>query len=654
LAGSQSPGGLRGPQPRPTLPSRGPRGTGPVPPERWADLRALADADEEGVILADDEGRILYANPAAARILGCLADALVGRIGFELCHPDHLAVAEREFARALAAPRTAVAFEVDVLTGDGAPRRVAVQLVNHLETTAVQAVVVRFHAVAPAPPAAEGPGDEYRVLFEQAPMGLGVAARDGTLLAFNEAILTPGGYTREDILRLGNVARLYCHAGERDRVLALAAEQGFVWREPVQFKRKDGTCYDTLLSLVPVRFAGQDCWYAVHEDVADRRLLEDQLRQAQKMEEIGQLAGGIAHDFNNLVSIILLYTGMATQAADAGRPVDRADLASIEAAARQAAAMTGKLLGFSRRAHLAPAPTDLGAVARGVGGILRRMLPEHITIDIRAEPATPAALVDPGAVEQMLVNLATNARDAMPEGGTLRVTVEPVTLDAAWVAAHPGARTGAYVRLEVADTGTGMDEATRRQAFNPFFTTKPPGQGTGLGLALVYGLTKQQQGFVELTSEMGHGTVVRVYLPAVEGAARPAPARVRDEVRGGSETILVVEDDALLRASLRRVLSAFGYTVLIAEDGADALEVYRAEGHRIALVISDLVMPRMGGPQLYEALRREASPPRFVFVSGYGGEYSPPRAEGDRDVPFIQKPWELRQLLTTVRGVLDG
>jgi PAS domain S-box-containing protein len=647
------------------MPESGVTGPPPSPPDpragshwRWPPdaLGALVHDADEGMVLVDEQARILYANAACERMLGYPPDELVGRIGFDFCRPEHLPLAREEFKRSLVFPGTPVTFDVDARHRDSTFRRLAVKLVNRLPTPEVASVLVHVReATAPPPRDAEHDADQYRALFYHAPVGLGIADLDGTLLVFNDAILEPGGYTRDDILRIGNVAALYGDPADRERVLGLARERGFVWREAVRFRRKDGTHYDALLSLTPVRFEGRRCWYAVVEDVTELRALEGQLRQAQKMEEIGRITGGIAHDFNNLLSVILLFSQAAKRTVDAGAPVDRADLDSIEEAARSAAAMTAHLLGFSRQADLALVPTDLAAVVRNLATILRHALSEDVAIEVAADELVATVRADPRAVEQMLLNLATNARDAMPSGGTLRIAVAEATLDDAYLAGHPGARAGDHVRVSVSDTGMGMDEATRRHAFEPFFTTKPPGKGTGLGLAMVYGLTKQQHGFVELVSAEGGGTAVHLYFPAVPEAAQPPPRRLSQElVRGGSETILLVEDDAPLRKSAQRVLRAFGYSVIVAADGLDALTRYRTYPGRIDLVISDLVMPRMGGPELYQALRTTVGPVKFVFVSGYGGRYAKARGALGREIPFVQKPWELNELLITVRRALDG
>ena len=363
--------------------------------------------------------------------------------------------------------------------------------------------------------------ESYRSLFEDALVGLGVADLQGSLLAFNDAMLAPGGYTREDILELGNVARLYTHTDDRDRVLALLRSQGYVWREEVQFVRKDGSPYDTLLTLTPVQFMGRPCLYATVEDVTEtnrleeqRRELEFQLWRAQKLEAVGQMTAGIAHDFNNLLSIIRGSCDMLALAMDGetGRVKDYVE--NIRVASYRGAAMIQKLLGFSRTAQLALAPTDLAALVDDMESMLRAILPAHVKLALRGR-AGSVAPCDPGAVEEMVLNLVTNARDAMPGGGTIRLTVEPWASDPDEETRPSWMPPGAYVRVAVEDTGTGMCDATKARALEPFFTTKAAGAGTGLGLPMVYGLAKQQAGFLDLASEPGAGTTVSLYFPRV-------------------------------------------------------------------------------------------------------------------------------------------
>jgi PAS domain S-box-containing protein len=364
--------------------------------------------------------------------------------------------------------------------------------------------------------------DAYRALFEAAPIGLGVADLEGRLLIFNHAMMQPGGYTRPDIVAIGNVAHLYGNEADRDRILAIAQTQGFVWRQEVQFKRKSGSCYDALLSLVPVQFGGRRCWLAAVEDITERkqaearqRQLEEQLRQAQKMEAVGRMTASIAHDFNNILAVIIASSEVMTDtlAGDAGphREGLADSLRELRGAAGRGVTMIGRLLGYSRHAALHVELADLASLVDDVQGMMRHLIPAGVRLELQCTPGSIAA-VDRSAVEQILLNLVTNARDAMPEGGTLRIGLQRVA-SAECAATLPWMTPGAYMRLSVTDTGVGMDEATRARAFEPFFTTKPPGAGTGLGLSMVYGLVKQQHGFAEVQSTPGSGTTVNLYFP---------------------------------------------------------------------------------------------------------------------------------------------
>jgi len=496
---------------------RGPTPAGKTPS---AALRALVEDSAEGMILADETGRIVFANGAAERVLGYSPAELVGRIGFDFCHPEHLPVAQEGFGRSLTNPGLAVAFQVDIEHRDTTTRTLAVKLVNRLAVPGVKAVVVHFHEAGAQEPTHND--EPYRALFYNAPIGLGVADLEGQLMAFNDAILRPGRYSRDDISQMGNVAHLYCHAADRERVLALARSQGFVWREEVQFRRKDGTCYDALISLSPVRYGGRQGWYSAVEDVTERKRaeegrhhLEARLRQAQKMEAVGNMTAGIAHDFNNILTVISMNAQVMAEALEREGSDLRNEAIEVREAARRGAATVRKLLGYSRHADLHREPTDLAVVVQELHSMIRHLVPEPIRIELQVVPGAVAD-VDSSAVEQMVLNLVTNARDAMPGGGELVIDVRPIVLPpeerpAEWI------KPGAYGRVTVTDSGVGMDERTRARVFEPFFTTKRGGAGTGLGLAMVYGLVKQQDGFVDVQSQVGKGTTVSLYFPRSEG-----------------------------------------------------------------------------------------------------------------------------------------
>ena len=422
--------------------------------------------------------------------------------------------------------------------------------------------------------------------------------------------------------------------------------------------RKDGAARwveDRKLSL----FSSAGAFEEIHGivlDIQDQKVVEEQLRQSQKMEAIGQLTGGLAHDFNNVLTVVIASAEMISR----GMPRDWAfheDLSELAAAAQRGATLVGRLLQFGRRAMLNLEPVRPGLVVANLAGMLRRLLPEAIELHV-TDDSGPRDLVlgDIGSLEQMLINLCTNARDAMPDGGTLRIDCGVRWLDEGYHATHPWVAPGPYVCLAVTDTGVGMSEEVQRRVFEPFFTTKPVGQGSGLGMAMVYGLMKQHGGMAHVYSEAGRGTVVRLYFPVT--ASQPTDTGSRRDgdlmaARGGTETILLVEDEAAIRKTTKRALESKGYTVLVAEDGEEGLELYQKHKDAITLVVSDLVMPRLGGRQLADALRRSGATIPILFTSGYSPSSGTGSGPTPPDVGFLQKPWTLDDLYKEVRGLLD-
>jgi two-component system, cell cycle sensor histidine kinase and response regulator CckA len=389
--------------------------------------------------------------------------------------------------------------------------------------------------------------------------------------------------------------------------------------------------------------------------VGAQRLLaerERELQHAQKMEAVGLLAGGIAHDFNNLLQVI---NGRAELVRD--EPcLDAASRASVEeigAAGRRAARLVSQLLAFSRRQVLQPETLDLDEVVATVLGLLERTLGGHIRIEFRRGERLGAVRADRGQLEQVLMNLCINARDAMPDGGVLTVETGTVNFDAVYCRAHLWARPGNYVLLSVADTGVGMDEATQARIWEPFFTTKDPGKGTGLGLPTVYGIVRQHEGLVHLYSERGRGTVFRIYLPLVAGQAAPAGAREREPARGGRERILVAEDNEAVRSLVERLLRQAGYTVVLANDGEQALQMLADSDGEVDLVLLDVVMPGLGGRQVYDRARERWPHLRFLFTSGYSFNGMHTDFVLDQGFQMIQKPFESRLLLAAVRRALE-
>jgi PAS domain S-box-containing protein len=387
---------------------------------------------------------------------------------------------------------------------------------------------------------------------------------------------------------------------------------------------------------------------------AEREKLEEQFRMSQKMEAIGSLAGGVAHDFNNLLSLILTHTEFAMEGLSESDPV-KDDLLEVKQASVRAAALTRQLLAFSRKQVLQPIPLDLNHVAAGVEKMLRRVLGEDIDLAQSLAPGLGTVWADPGQIEQVLMNLVVNARDAMPRGGKLTIETANVELDEEYAASHPSVTPGPYVELAVTDTGCGMDEQTKARLFEPFFTTKERGKGTGLGLSTVYGIVKQSGGSIWVYSEPDQGTTFKIYLPR-ELSATPVMVSRASTVpmrTTGTETILVVEDEEALRAITRRTLCAAGYTVLTAGDGEEALRSARQHTGDIHLLLTDIVMPRMGGRELAEALSRTRPALKVLYVSGYTDDAIVRHGVLDPGIHFLAKPITAADLTRKVREVLD-
>jgi PAS domain S-box-containing protein len=392
----------------------------------------------------------------------------------------------------------------------------------------------------------------------------------------------------------------------------------------------------------------------ISRDITELKRLEAQLRQSQKLEAVGRLAGGIAHDFNNLLTVINGFSEMVAGRLQTDDP-SRELLVEIQKAGERAASLTSQLLVFSRRRVLQPQVVSLDSLLGELLKLLKRLIGEDIELALVPDSALGRAKVDPGQFEQAIINLAVNARDAMPQGGRLILSTHNAELDEDYAKRHPGVRPGRYVLVAVRDSGQGMDEATRAHLFEPFFTTKEPGRGTGLGLAMVYGFVQQSGGHIEVESELGHGTTFKVYLPRAQETT-PAPGSSPDplEIPQGTETVLLVEDEEAVRTLTRLVLQSSGYTVLEAWDGQDAVQVAQQYPGPIHLLVTDLVMPRMSGRQLAGLLTPSRPRLRILFMSGYTDEALLRRGVLEAGVGFLQKPFNPSGLARKVREVLDA
>ena len=502
----------------------------------------------------------------------------------------------------------------------------------------------------------------YRLLFDASPLPMWLY--DVETLAFltvNEAAIRHYGYTREEFAKmtLADIRPAEDQSALRRGVQGRpAVDHGSVWRH----RRKDGSLITVEIKAHDLPFQGKMARLVVSNDVTERlraeealRRTQEQLLQAQKMDAIGRLAGGIAHDFNNLLSVILSYSAMLASDPKMSSAV-RADLGEIQAAGERAAELTRQLLAFSRQQVLQPRRLAPSEVLARMEKMLRRLIGEDIELTIlNAGHATGTVTVDPSQLEQIIMNLVVNARDAMPQGGKLTIELSTVRLDEQYTAEHVGAAPGNYVVLAVTDTGIGMDEATQARAFDPFFTTKEQGHGTGLGLSTVFGIVKQSGGNIWLYSEPGHGTTFKIYLPLTPGSGESdAPVPLEPSTLRGSETVLLVEDEERVRSVARAILRNHGYHVLEAHGAGDAVLLCEQHPATIHLLLTDVVMPRSSGRELAERLKRLRPAIRVLYMSGYTSNAVVHHGVLDSDVAFLQKPITPETLARKVREVLDA
>ncbi len=502
----------------------------------------------------------------------------------------------------------------------------------------------------------EAERDRLMMAIEQAAEEVVVTDAQGVIVYVNPAFETVTGYTRLEVLGQNpRILKSGAHDEAFYRALWESISSGKTWHGRMVNRKKDGTHYTEEATISPVRDAAGvvTSFVAVKRDISRDLVLEAQLLQSQKMEGIGRLAGGIAHDFNNILSVILTCTGFAQESLPEGTPA-REDIGEIEKAGRRAAALTRQLLAFSRKQVLQPELLDLNKVLVEMEKMLHRILGEDIDLVQVLAPDLGIVTADPGQVEQVLMNLVVNARDAMPQGGKLTIETANVELDAEYVEQHAGSKPGLHVMLAVSDSGIGMDEKTMARVFEPFFTTKGPGKGSGLGLSTVYGIVKQSGGCIYAYSEPGKGTTFKVYLPR-ELSRAPVVKQVPTTKRsGGQETVLLVEDDEAVRSVAKRILEAAGYTVLSAASGDEGLLLCEQNPVEIHLVLTDVVMPEMGGRVFIERLAKVRPGMKVLYMSGYTHDAIVHHGVLEKGTLFIGKPFSQSELLRKVRDVLDG
>jgi PAS domain S-box-containing protein len=511
-----------------------------------------------------------------------------------------------------------------------------------------------------------GTTSTFEQLLEAAPDAMFCVIASGEVVLINQQAELLFGYSRDELIGRGIellIPKRFrdIHPQHRSDYFAEPRTRPMGAGVELFAVRKDGTEFPAEVSLSSIKTEdGTLLVTAAVRDISERtesereKVLQEQLDQARRLESVGQLAGGIAHDFNNILAVIMNYAQFVSEELEPDTQA-RQDVEEIRRAAERAAALTRQLLIFSRREVAKPEVLDLRKVVSGLENLLRRALGERVQLETHFREDLWAIEADPGQIEQVLVNLSINARDAMPEGGRLLIEIENAELDQEYTYMHPDTEPGPYVRLKVSDTGMGMDEETIRRAFEPFFTTKGKAEGTGLGLATVYGIVTGAGGRIDLYSEPGIGTTIKVHLPATSAQPGVGKDKPGGHPLGRGEVVLVVEDEPDVRRMAERILSKGGYSVLGTNGGEEAIEIARQAEQPIDLVLTDVIMPGILGTELAEQIREMRPGLGVVFMSGYSHQVLAPQALANQDHDaFIEKPFNAGELLRTVQGVLHA
>ncbi len=624
--------------------------------------RGMVETSTEAIVSINEEGVIIQWNKAASRIFGYIKNEVMGK-------PIDILVTEEYKCSIIKGLKRFIEngeykligeeTEVEGLRKDGTVINVELSLsaLKTEETLVFTAIMRDTTKRKLAERALKESEERFQQLFDEAPVGYHELDKEGRIVKVNRTELDMLGYTEEDMIG----RHVWDFIVERDtsrEAFKVKLEGAMKTGEAFErtYIKKDGTTLpgiivDRLLKDKEGRIAGIR---STIQDISERKKLEEQIRQSQKMEAIGRLAGGLAHDFNNMMTAVIGYSELLLNRLAKNNPL-RQEIEEIKKAGERATSLTNQLLAFSRRQVIKPEVLSLNALIANMERMLRPLIGEDIDLVIVLDPGLGPVKADPGQIEQIIMNLVVNARDAMPEGGKLIIETANVELDSTYALRHLAVQPGPYVMLAVSDTGRGMDKETQSHLFEPFFTTKGPGKGTGLGLSTIYGIVKQNSGNIWVYSEPGKGTTFKVYLLRAEEAVESIKkGKGAVKIPRGSDTILLVEDEDMVCDLACRVLLESGYSVLVAHNPGDAIKICERHGGPIHLMVSDVVMPNMNGRDLAKKLASIRPEMKVLYISGYADSTIIQHGDLESGVAFLQKPFTQSALTQKVRKVLDG
>lgn len=617
-------------------------------------LAAILENVTDIVSIIDAAGTIHYESPSITNILGYDPTELLGKNAFTLVHPEDYARVFSVFLKSLEKENAVEKVELRFRHKDGSWRHMESCARNLLHDSHVRGIVVSSRDIS------ERRHSENQILLQSqalnaASNGIVITDVQGTILWVNPAFTRMTGYAFEEAI--GKNPRILKSGEQSPRIyeeLWKTILSGETWEGEIINRRKDGSLYFEKQTITPVKNEAGDITYfiAIKHDISENKKMEAQFRQAQKMEAVGRLAGGVAHDFNNLLTIILGQSDMLLNIwAGDNEGLER--IKEIKDAGKRAAALTRQLLAFSRKQIFQIRVVELNHIVKGADKMMRRLLGEDIELVTLLEDHLKPIKVDASQIDQVLMNLAVNARDAMPHGGKLVIQTSQSVVDEKMASKYPGLIPGQYVQLKFKDSGVGMSPEIKAHLFEPFFTTKEKGKGTGLGLATIYGIIKQSQSYIYAESEQGRGTSFLIFFPASEESLSEAGNAMLPKFPEGNETVLIAEDEELVRGLASQVLSRQGFQVIETHNGQEALKYLEENpGKPIHMLFTDLVMPYIGGTELAEKFSQKNPQAKIIFTSGYT-DMSAVQKWIQQGSHFLQKPYTPFELLTKVRDVLD-